>query len=183
MRMNLSSPNNIKIIAVVGVVVTVLLLVVVSSLLGHCKATCDPTPPCNTSAVAHTTVWEDVSSVTLESSDTTTMNSSTTNRTYEEAFELQQELMKNVPGCQKMYHAINVKEELDSRDYLHDKDLLPPEVPVYRCQSTCGRCLWGKRCLPTKKALIPVIVKYLNGDKTIYEERKLYEHQQCACQY
>ncbi|MPC72055.1 hypothetical protein E2C01_066348 [Portunus trituberculatus] len=180
MKIKATLPNKtIIIVAMASLIVT---LTITFSLVLHYRVNCDAAPPCNTSAAVDSTVMENVPDVTFVPGDTQTTNSLTTNRTIEEAFSLQQEKLKNVPGCQPMLHAIKVNEELESRDHLHDKDLLPPEVPVYRCPSSCGRCLWGKRCLPTKKELITVIVMYRNGDEAIYEERDLYEHKKCACE-
>lgn len=155
------------------------------------QCTCDVAPHCNTSVTADVPLEVTVPGVNHESDDTpSTMNaaeddlvlvSSTSPPTYEEAFNQQQKKLKNVTRCQPMLHAVKVNEELENWDDLQDKDLLPPEVPVNRCPS-CGLCLWGKQCQPTRIELIPVIVKYRDGDNGIkYTEKYIEEHRECSC--
>lgn len=173
--------------AILGAVVTLLVA-------PQCNTTCDPARPCDSSLTQDQPVMTTVSSDNL-SPDTTWSSTSvsasdsvsmhpTTTHTYEERFHKQQEKLRNIPKCQPMIHPVVVTDngELPDWDSLRDKDLLSPVVPINRCPMSCGLCLWGKRCLPTRKATITILLKYLDDDsRTLYEERDLYEHLECSC--
>ena len=160
----------------------------------QCKTTCDAVPACNASASGDLSVVGVLSNITLNPANTpsssteVTMNGvvsvSPTAALYEHRFQLQQEKLKTIPNCKSMLHPITLtlSKELGSLDELLDKDLLPPVVPVNRCPYSCGLCLHGGHCRPTKTANTTVIVMYKDGDNVKKEERQLVEHLDCSCQ-
>ncbi|XP_045129671.1 uncharacterized protein LOC123515206 [Portunus trituberculatus] len=158
------------------------------------NTTRDPVRPCDSSLAQHHLVMTTVPSDTL-SPDTTSSSRSasesdsvsvhpTTTHTDEERFHKQQEKLRNIAKCQPMPHPVRVNDdgELPYWDHLRDKDLLSPVVPINRCPTSCGLCVWGERCLPTRNTTTSVLLKYLDDNNQIkYEERDLQEHLECSC--
>lgn len=156
------------------------------------QSTSDIVPLCNTSVTADVPLEVTVSnvSVTRQPSDRPiVMNAteddpvpwpSTSHLTCEETFNQQQKNLKNCIKCQPVLEAVKVDKELNFNDVLLDKELLPPEVPVYRCPIN-GLCLGGIWCQPTKKRLTTYKLNYRDGQGVACTERDLEEHLECSC--
>lgn len=156
------------------------------------QSTSDIVPHCNTSVTADVPLEVTVSDVSVTrqpSNRPIVMNAteddlipwpSTSHLTCEEAFNQQQKNLKNCIRCQQVLVAVKVDKELHFNDFLLDKELLPPEVPVYRCPIN-GLCLWGKWCQPTKKQLITYKLTYGDDQGGGCTERDVEQHLECSC--